>query len=151
MKCQAWVGLMILVLCTPPPHHHIKYLLSRKSLGPLIYIFLLCHVLFSFRLLTRRKRLVPILKEKIKKASCCYLIFDINEKTDVCLKYNFMTSKPGWEAETSVRRHEQLIFSILLKRNIHMNNTYLWNIDQSLFYQLQLHLNMKENGFENKR
>lgn len=135
----------------PTTHHHINHLPSRKSLGPLLLIFLLCHVLFSFCLLPRRQCLFPILKEKSKKASCCCLIFGINERTDVCLKYNFMSSKPGWEAKASVRRYEQLIFSILMKRNIHMNNTYLWNMNQSLSYQLQLHLNMKKNGFENKR
>lgn len=59
------------------------------------------------------------------KASHCYLIFVVNEKPDVFLKYGFVTSKQGREAETSARRYVQLIFSILMKRNIHMNNTYL--------------------------
>lgn len=64
---------------------------------------------------------------------------------------DFTTSKQRWEAETSARRYRQIIFSIAMKRNISIKNTYLWNIDQRLSHQLQLHLNMKISEFKNKR
>lgn len=76
------------------------------------FFFPLSHLVFVFPASQRKVSISNIKKKKkkIKKASCCYLICNINEKTDVLLKYNFMTSKPGWEAETSVRRYIRSLY-----------------------------------------
>lgn len=144
MKCQAWGRVDDFGYLHPTTTSNTS--LAGSHLVQLYTFFppTLRHVLFLFCLLTRRKCQFPILKRNIKKASCCYLISGVNKKADIVFKCNFMTSKPGREAETSVRIYVLLVFSIVMKRNNHMNNTYLGNIDQRLSYTATVASKYKE-------